>query len=186
MRVFLRTLIRSVWQEHLLSLINDILDLSKIEAGKMEIHLETIDIARLVKDVIVTIQPIVEKNENKLIANCQEDIGTMYSDMTKVRQSLFNLLSNAGKFTKQGTVTLDVRRINEGDFEQICFSVTDTGIGISQEHLQHLFIEFMQADSSTTRRYGGTGLIVKCWVAKLRSPVNWVKVQHLQCICQSK
>ena len=144
--------------KHLLSLINDILDLSKIEAGKMEIHLETIDIARLVKDVIVTIQPIVEKNENKLIANCQEDIGTMYSDMTKVRQSLFNLLSNAGKFTKQGTVTLDVRRINEGDFEQICFSVTDTGIGISQEHLQHLFIEFMQADSSTTRRYGGTGL----------------------------
>ena len=154
--------------KHLLQLINDILDLSKIEAGKMTFYYERFDILNTVKDVSTTIQPMVDNNENVLIVNCPDDIGNMHSDVTKIRQALFNLLSNAAKFTQKGTIELDVVRTSElpeqavvdngypGDW--LVFSVKDTGIGMTDEQLQRLFQEFTQADSSTTRRFGGTGL----------------------------
>jgi signal transduction histidine kinase/DNA-binding response OmpR family regulator len=144
--------------KHLLALINDILDLSKIEAGRMELYLETFEISSLVREVIATIEPLVEKNANTLIANCSSDLGAMHADLTKVRQSLFNLLSNASKFTQGGTITLTVDRYFEGDRDWISFQVRDTGIGISPESMEKLFQAFTQADASTTRKYGGTGL----------------------------
>src|SRR5206468_322412 len=112
--------------KHLLGLINDILDLSKIEAGKMDLFLETFSIQDLVRDVIAIVQPLVEKNANPLVVQCTEDLGTMHADLTKVRQALFNLLSNASKFTDHGTITLTVQR--EPD-DWITFAVRDTGIG---------------------------------------------------------
>jgi PAS domain S-box-containing protein len=141
---------------HLLALINDILDLSKIEAGKMEVFFETFELAKIIKDVGNTIVPVAEKNGNTLDVKCADDIGTMHSDVTKIRQALFNLLSNACKFTEGGTVTLSVTR--EADSDEIVFSVSDTGIGMSPEQLSKVFDSFTQADSSTTRDYGGTGL----------------------------
>ncbi|HEY9632506.1 MAG TPA: response regulator [Coleofasciculaceae cyanobacterium] len=158
--------------KHLLGLINDILDLSKIEAGRMELYLETIDIASTAQDVVTTIQPLVEKNANVLNVEFANNLGTMEADLTKVRQSLFNLLSNACKFTKQGTITL---RVSRGERKRgrggedaanflpshqdwITFRVTDTGIGMSPEQMSRLFEAFTQADASTTRQYGGTGL----------------------------
>ncbi|MBI3948807.1 MAG: response regulator [Armatimonadetes bacterium] len=145
--------------KHLLSLINDILDLSKIEAGKMEVYLETFEIAPVVHDATVTIQPLAEKNSNTLHVRCDESIGSMHADLTKVRQGLFNLLSNACKFTKEGDVTLNVRREGESrGAEWIVFSVSDTGIGMTHEQMAKLFQAFTQADSSTTRQFGGTGL----------------------------
>ncbi|MBF0395121.1 MAG: PAS domain-containing sensor histidine kinase, partial [Alphaproteobacteria bacterium] len=139
---------------HLLSLINEILDLSKIEAGRMDIHPEAFPIADLVSEVAVTIRPLVEKNGNRLQVDCAPDAGTMLSDQIRVRQVLFNLLSNAAKFTKDGAVVLVVAREADG----VLFSVRDTGIGMAPEQMRRLFKEFSQADSSTTRRYGGTGL----------------------------
>ena len=124
----------------------------------MDLFLEELNIVLLVKDVIPTIQPLAEQNQNDLILNYSEDIGFMYADLTKVRQILFNLLSNAAKFTKNGHITLDVKRESVGPDEQIVFQVIDTGIGMSQKQMQNLFTEFTQADSSTTRKYGGTGL----------------------------
>ena len=154
--------------KHLLGLINDILDLSKIEAGRMELYLESFDIAAMAEDVVTTIQPLVEKNANTLNVECADDMGSMHADLTKVRQSLFNLLSNASKFTKEGTITLTVSRGRQGDGEQsltpslsqdwISFQVTDTGIGMTPEQMSKLFEAFSQADASTTRQYGGTGL----------------------------
>lgn len=140
--------------KHLLELINSILDLSKIEAGKMELYLETFDIARMIEDVAATVQPLINKRANTLILNCPSDIGTMYSDITKLRQSLFNLLSNASKFTENGKITLTVIRQSE----YIIFRVTDTGIGMTPEEQANIFQAFSQADASTTRKYGGTGL----------------------------
>lgn len=142
--------------KHLLGLINDILDLSKIEAGRMELYLETFDIEDVVQDVVTTIQPLVEKNANTLEVQCANDLGSMEADLTKVRQSLFNLLSNACKFTKQGTISLTVSRGGAEDW--ITFRVTDSGIGMTSEEMSKLFQAFSQADASTTRQYGGTGL----------------------------
>jgi signal transduction histidine kinase/CheY-like chemotaxis protein len=147
--------------KHLLSLINDILDLSKIEAGKMDLYLESFDIHNMVNEVASTIAPLVEKNSNILSVRCAEDVGSMHADLTKVRQSLFNLLSNASKFTERGTIDLEAERSTghsvDGN-EWIIFRVRDNGIGMSEEQLEKLFQAFTQADASTTRKYGGTGL----------------------------
>ncbi|MDA0374768.1 MAG: response regulator [Planctomycetota bacterium] len=139
---------------HLLSLINDVLDLSKIEAGKVELYLETFDVRDMLAEAEATLAPLATKNGNALVLETQDDIGKIRADLTKVRQSLFNLLSNAAKFTKNGTITL----ATETDGERIRFAVRDTGIGIPADKLDHVFEEFTQADSSTTRDYGGTGL----------------------------
>ncbi|MEE4356984.1 MAG: 7TM diverse intracellular signaling domain-containing protein [Desulfococcaceae bacterium] len=146
---------------HLLSLINDILDLSKIEAGKMDIYPEEFDLPPLIREVLGTIQPLADKNRNIVNVRIAEDIGGMYSDITKVRQGLFNLLSNACKFTEEGEIALEIVRergnpAGDGDF--YCFSVKDSGIGMTAEQMKKLFQSFTQAESSTTRKYGGTGL----------------------------
>jgi signal transduction histidine kinase/CheY-like chemotaxis protein len=143
---------------HLLALINDILDLSKIEAGKIELYLESFDLSALVGEVESTIKPLAAKNENALVVHAAPELGTMHADLTKVRQSLLNLLSNACKFTKAGTVTLEVVRSEADGREWINFSVKDSGIGITKEQMNKLFQPFSQADASTTREFGGTGL----------------------------
>jgi signal transduction histidine kinase len=144
--------------KHLLALINDILDLSKIEAGRMDLYLETFDLATMLHDVQTTVQPLLEKNANTLRVRCADNLGTMRADLTKVRQALFNLLSNASKFTKQGTVALEVTRQTAAGTEWISFRVSDTGIGMTPEQLGRLFQAFSQAEASTARQYGGTGL----------------------------
>ncbi len=144
--------------KHLLTVINDILDLSKIEAGKMEVHPETFQITCLINDVKTIIAPLVEKNENILQINCRGDVGEMYSDFTKVRQGLYNLLSNACKFTSHGTISLVITRERVNSREWISFRVTDTGIGMSKQQLDIIFEPFSQGDLSTTRKYEGTGL----------------------------
>jgi PAS domain S-box-containing protein len=143
---------------NLLSLINNILDLSKIEAGKMDLFLESFGISRVIEDVVSTIRPLVEKNANTLQVNCAADLGTMHADLTKVRQSLFNLLSNACKFTENGTITLEASRELLGGVDWINFSVSDTGIGIPPDQMEKLFQPFVQGDASTSRKFGGTGL----------------------------
>ena len=147
----------NVSAKYMLALINDILDLSKIEAGKTEFYLETFDISAIVRDTAAFVQPLVEKNNNTLVVDCPDSIGEMTSDLTKVRQTLFNLLSNASKFTENGEIALSVQSAATAP-ESIVFSVRDTGIGISDEQQQKLFQNFVQADPSTTRKYGGTGL----------------------------
>src|SRR4051812_16599881 len=143
--------------KHLLSLINDVLDLSKIEAGKMPLHLESIEIRLMVDEIITTLRPAIEKNKNTLRVRMADEITTMRADVTKVRQILFNLLSNACKFTDHGTISLDVRReTTEQDW--IVFKVADTGIGMTPEQQRKLFQDFVQADTSIARKYGGTGL----------------------------
>jgi signal transduction histidine kinase/DNA-binding response OmpR family regulator len=144
--------------KHLLALINDVLDLSKIEAGKMELFLEDFDVRALVQDVEATIRPLVEKNQNLLEVTCPADIGTLHADLTRVRQILFNLMSNAAKFTQHGRVGLDVIPKRIAGEEWIDFAVADTGIGLTVEQQQRLFQSFSQADPSTSRKYGGTGL----------------------------
>jgi signal transduction histidine kinase len=144
--------------KHLLALINDILDLSKIEAGKMELYYETFDVAPMIQDVVATITPLVKKNANALEVRCAENLGAMRADLTKVRQTLFNLLSNACKFTEHGTITLEVARDAMDGGGWVTFRVRDTGIGMTPEQMEKLFQEFSQADASTTRKYGGTGL----------------------------
>jgi signal transduction histidine kinase/DNA-binding response OmpR family regulator len=147
--------------KHQLALINDILDLSKIEAGKVTLYLEEIDISKMLTDITGTIGTLMAKNDNTLKLECQENIGTMRADLTKVRQTLFNLLSNAAKFTEKGTVTLSAWRMTDATSSaqsEIFFSVKDTGIGMTHEQMGKLFESFQQADSSTTRKYGGTGL----------------------------
>jgi GAF domain-containing protein/DNA-binding response OmpR family regulator len=144
--------------KHLLALINDILDLSKIEAGRMDLFLETFDLPSMVQEAVTTIQPLVEKNRNTLTVHCADNLGTIQADLTKVRQSLFNLLSNACKFTEQGTITLAVSRETVDGAAWVTLRVTDTGIGMTPEQTGRLFQAFTQADASTTRQYGGTGL----------------------------
>jgi len=144
--------------KHLLKLINDILDLSKIEAGKMGLYLETFDIAPMIQDVVATITPLVEKNANTLEVHGADDLGAMRADLTKVRQGLFNLLSNACKFTERGTITLGASREMGDGTAWIKFRVSDTGIGMTPEQMGNLFEAFAQAEASTTRKYGGTGL----------------------------
>ncbi|TMA89554.1 MAG: PAS domain S-box protein [Deltaproteobacteria bacterium] len=143
---------------HLLALINDILDLSKIEAGKMELYFDSFPIAPLVEDVVKTIQPLAQKNGNQLVVNCSADIGTMYSDQTRVQQALLNLVSNANKFTERGKITISARRAAEDGGAWITLVVTDTGIGMTPELMGRLFQEFVQADATTHIKYGGTGL----------------------------
>jgi PAS domain S-box-containing protein len=144
--------------KHLLRLINDILDLSKIEAGRMELFPELFDVASLVREVSGTIRPLAERRGNALALRCGEDVRRMRADLTRVRQVLLNLLSNAAKFTENGRVALEVERVVHGGEPWIHFRVRDTGIGLSEEQLGKLFKAFSQADASTTRRYGGTGL----------------------------
>jgi CheY-like chemotaxis protein len=144
--------------KHLLALINDILDLSKIEAGKMDIHIESFAIAPLVEDVVQTIGTMAAKNGNQVVVDCAANIGTMRADQTRIRQALLNLASNANKFTERGTVTIATRRATEAGREWMTMAVTDTGIGLTPEQMGKLFQEFVQADASTTRKYGGTGL----------------------------
>ena len=144
--------------KHLLALINDVLDLSKIEAGKMELFLEDFEVRSLVQDVEATIRPLVEKGHNAFEVTCPADIGTIHADLTRVRQILFNLLSNAAKFTQQGRVGLEVFPLRLSGEEWIEFAVADTGIGLTEEQKQRLFQSFSQADPSTSRKYGGTGL----------------------------
>ena len=172
--------------KHLLGLINDILDLSKIEAGRMELYLETVSVSTLLTDVIALIQPLLEgKSTVQLVKDSPEDLGTIHTDVTKLRQNLFNLLSNASKFTEEGTITLKVRRLSGANVppanliqadliqeeledleskrefspsDRLIFQVQDTGIGMTPEQQAKLFQSFTQADSSTTRKYGGTGL----------------------------
>jgi signal transduction histidine kinase/DNA-binding response OmpR family regulator/ligand-binding sensor domain-containing protein len=170
--------------KHLLGLINDILDLSKVEAGKMTLFLESFDVAKLAQDVTATVRPLVARSGNRLEVECPADIGPMRADQTKVRQVLFNLLSNANKFTEKGRIRLSVERLERGSVERgsveseiasdgtgeprsdaptlhaptLLFRISDTGIGMTPEQVAKLFQPFTQAEASTTRKYGGTGL----------------------------
>jgi PAS domain S-box-containing protein len=145
--------------KHLLSLINDILDLSKIEAGRMDVYLEQVFLSRLVDEVKTIVEPMVMKNGNRLVIECPQNIGSLRTDLTKLKQSLINILSNAAKFTKQGDVILKISRMAGADgVSRVTFSVSDSGIGMNEEQLGRLFQAFTQADSSTTRNFGGTGL----------------------------
>ena len=161
---------------HLLSLINDVLDLSKIEAGKTEVHLEQVDVCRLVEDLTATVEALVQKNSNRFEVHCPDDIGTIVSDSVKVRQSLINLLSNAAKFTEHGTVRLVAERSGKGSDASVLLRVSDTGIGMNEAQLAKLFRRFSQADASTTRRFGGTGLglaITKAFAAMLGGDISF-------------
>jgi signal transduction histidine kinase len=142
---------------HLLSLINEVLDLSKIEAGKLDLNPETIDLTRLIDEVIGTAGQLAEKNQNRLIVEAQENVGALKADPMRLKQILLNLLSNACKFTKEGEVALRVRKVADGR-DWIELAVADTGIGLTAEQQAKLFQDFTQADSLTARRYGGTGL----------------------------
>ncbi len=144
--------------EHLLGLINGVLDLAKVESGKMELYLETITLSSLVKEIAATIHPLVEENGNTLAIQQTEDIGSLHADIVKVRQCLLNLLSNASKFTQGGTITLALSKMENPAGSWINFHVSDSGIGMTPEQLDKIFDAFTQADTSTTRNYGGTGL----------------------------
>jgi signal transduction histidine kinase len=144
--------------KHLLTLINDILDLSKIEAGKMDLFLENFAVQGLLDDVVTTVRPLIKKNNNKMEYNAESTLGSMFADITRIRQVLFNLLSNAAKFTKEGTVSLIVERAAQNGSDWLTFTVADTGIGMTGDQVGKLFQAFSQADASTARKYGGTGL----------------------------
>lgn len=144
--------------KHLLSLINDILDISKIEAGRMDLYLEEVDMLNLIDEVSMTAEPLITKNNNQFQMEYPEELISIYSDLTKLRQILLNLLSNAAKFTKDGLIKLIVETTNYGTTEYVVFKIIDTGIGMTVEQMQNLFQPFSQADASTSRQYGGTGL----------------------------
>jgi signal transduction histidine kinase/DNA-binding response OmpR family regulator len=144
--------------KHLLGLINDILDLSKVEAGKMDVFAERFDVAAMLAEVQATIEPLVARDGNTLAVRASPGLGEMHSDQVKVRQILFNLLSNAAKFTKGGRITLEARRLAGEHGDRLEFEVSDNGIGMTAEQVARLFQAFSQADASTTRHYGGTGL----------------------------
>jgi len=144
--------------KHLLALINDILDLSKIEAGRMDLYLERFDLRQMLDEAVDTVSPLITKNNNRLVTEFEPELGAVRADLTKLRQSLFNLLSNASKFTDSGTVTLTVNREHRDEGDRLIIAVTDTGIGIKSDKLDHVFEEFSQADDSTSRDFGGTGL----------------------------
>ncbi len=143
---------------HLLNIINDILDLSKIEAGQVEMDIATFDVAQLAHDTLTIARTLIDRNHNTLTVHLSDNLGKMHSDMTKVRQILLNLFSNAAKFTEHGTITFRVERVALNDEDWLRFTVADTGIGMTPEQMERLFRPFTQADSSTTRKYGGTGL----------------------------
>jgi signal transduction histidine kinase len=143
---------------HLLGLINDILDLSKIEAGKMELHLERFEVRHVVDELIGTIEPVIRKNGNAFAVRYAPGVTALHADPVKTRQILFNLLSNAAKFTTDGVVTLEIKPARLAGRPAISFVVSDTGIGLTDEQKARLFRPFTQADSSIARKYGGTGL----------------------------
>jgi signal transduction histidine kinase len=143
---------------HLLALINDILDLSKIEAGRMELQLEDFALAPLIDGVVKTIEPLATKNANQLVVRCDGAIGSLHADQMRLRQALLNLMSNANKFTERGMIIVDACQGKENGRDWVTIAVADTGIGMTPEQIGKLFQEFSQADASTTRKYGGTGL----------------------------
>ena len=160
--------------KHLLGLIADILDLSKIEAGRMDIHLETFDVADMVETVMGTVRPLLARNGNRIDVQCSPAIGFIHADLTKIRQILLNLLSNAAKFTRKGSLALIVSRSHVGG-GRVQFTVTDTGIGMTEAQISQLFQAFSQGDTSTARRFGGTGLglaITKAFVDMLGGTVE--------------
>ena len=142
--------------KHLLELVNGVLDLSKVEAGKMELYAEDFDIPNLINEIITTVQPLIEKNQNEVKVNIAPGVSRMNGDITKIRQVLYNLVSNASKFTKDGVIELRISR--DAKQKEIIFKVIDSGIGMTPEQVERLFQPFMQADVSTTRKFGGTGL----------------------------
>jgi signal transduction histidine kinase len=144
--------------KHLLNLVSDILDLSKIEAGMMDLLPEKFDVSALLDELIETARPSVENNRNRFVVEVQKQIGSMTADRLRVKQILFNLLSNAGKFTNDSRIMLAATREATPAGEEISFIVRDWGIGIAPEYLAHLFTDFNQGDLATTRKYGGTGL----------------------------
>jgi signal transduction histidine kinase len=152
---------------HLLGLISDILDLTRIEANKIELHLERFEIAAMIDSMVSTVRPLAEKNDNTLAVECPAETGTMDADLTRVRQVLLNVLGNAAKFTEHGSIMLRVSLADALDAEIlpagatqpfVTFQVTDTGIGMTREQQQQLFKEFVQVDDASTRKYGGSGL----------------------------
>jgi signal transduction histidine kinase len=143
---------------HLLALINDILDLSKIEAGRMDLALSSFALTPLINDVVKTIEPLAAKDSNQVAVHCEAAIGVMQADQMRLRQALLNLLSNANKFTERGTITIDARQGQENGRDWITLAVADTGIGMTPEQMGKLFQEFSQASSTTASKYGGTGL----------------------------
>ncbi len=144
--------------DHLLGLINDVLDISKIESGKMELYLEKFDVEGMLNELEATVEPLISKKHNQFKLKTIQTIGHVYTDLTKTRQVLLNLLSNATKFTEEGNIRLEVYREQTSENEWIYFNIIDDGIGMTQEQQQKLFSAFTQVDASTTRRYGGTGL----------------------------
>jgi signal transduction histidine kinase len=143
---------------HLLALINDILDLSKIEAGRMELHLETFSLLPVINDVVRTIEPMARKNGNQIIVHSDAAIGMIHADQMRLRQALLNLMSNGNKFTEKGTLTITAHQKQENGRDWIRLTVADTGIGMTAEQIGRLFQEFSQASSTTASKYGGTGL----------------------------
>ena len=144
--------------KHLLSLINDVLDLSKIEANKMDLYIEQLDVAGFAQDAAATVDSLVRRKGNTLVLDVADDVGSMRTDVVKLRQCLFNLLSNAAKFTENGRIALAIRRETLPGGDWLSFAVSDTGIGMTPGQLDRLFQRFMQADETTTRQFGGTGL----------------------------
>jgi len=144
--------------KHLLTLINEILDLSKIEAGKMEFYIEPVDIKKVIMETVGTVDSLIKQKNNTIVLNMQRQLSTMQTDLTKLRQVLYNLLSNASKFTENGTITLTVDQYYVQNHNWISFVVEDSGIGMTEEQCSRIFSAFAQADNSTTRRFGGTGL----------------------------
>lgn len=160
---------------HLLTLINNILDLTKIEAGKTVLEYQSTNINALLNEVVSTIDPMVKKGNNTLIIKCNESFGEACIDQTRIKQILFNLLSNASKFTQEGTIELSIYREDTKQQNWLCFKITDTGIGIPNHKIESLFQPFVQADISTTRLYGGTGLgltIIKHFIALMDGLIN--------------
>ena len=153
---------------HLLALINDILDLSKIEAGRIELQLEDVALAPLIDGVVKTVEPLAAKAGNQLVARCDGAIGSLHADTMRLRQALLNLMSNANKFTEHGTISIEVRRESENGHDYITIAVADTGIGMTQEQMGKLFQEFTQADASTTRKYGAPASVSRSANASAR------------------
>ncbi|EDN68088.1 two-component hybrid sensor and regulator [Beggiatoa sp. PS] len=164
--------------KHLLGLINTVLDLSKIEAGRMELYIETFELNPVLNEIVSTIQPLVEKKANVLKTVFDDNLGQMHTDLTKLRQMLLNLLSNTAKFTEQGQIRMEVRR----DGEWINFCIADNGIGMTEEQQKKIFQPFTQADASTTRRYGGTGLglAITKQFSEMMGGVIWVESEFGQ------
>ena len=144
--------------KHLLALINDVLDLSKIEAGRIELFNETFQLKSIIDEIVKTSQPLAEKNKNELIVNFQNSLNLVTADQTRVKQIVLNLISNACKFTENGKITLNISKKKKKSGDLISIAVKDTGIGMTKNQMDKLFNSFVQADSSTTRKYGGTGL----------------------------